>query len=188
MTTHHMSGTPTYTTWRKMRERCRNPKSAQWKWYGARGISVCARWESFENFLADMGERPAGHTLDRYPNRDGNYEPGNCRWANHAEQILGQERTIHVVIEGRRMSLSAACRRLGLPFARVYNRMRKKGMEFAEAIARGHLREKKTDETLRQYAALRKAGKTHKQIAAVFNMSHESLEKWSADARHRGWL
>ena len=77
--------TRTYKTWKDMRQRCRNPNSDQWEWYGGRGISVCERWDSFVNFLADMGDRPEGMTLDRI-NPDGNYEPSNCRWATAKEQ------------------------------------------------------------------------------------------------------
>ena len=77
---------PTYHSWQAMRQRCTNPNTVAWKYYGARGIRVCERWQTFVNFLADMGERPAGKTLDRI-DCDGNYEPGNCRWATQAEQI-----------------------------------------------------------------------------------------------------
>lgn len=76
---------PTYRTWADMVKRCTNPRSWAWKYYGGRGITVCARWLDFANFLADMGERPAGLTLDRI-NNDGNYEPGNGRWATRLEQ------------------------------------------------------------------------------------------------------
>jgi hypothetical protein len=69
-----------------MLSRCTNPKSDAYEYYGATGITVCERWESFGNFLADMGERPLGKTLDRWPDRYGNYEPGNCRWATPKEQ------------------------------------------------------------------------------------------------------
>lgn len=89
-TTHGMSESKTYNTWRGMIDRCSSPSHEAYKHYGGRGIIVCERWLTFENFLADMGERPAGLSIDRYPNNDGNYEPGNCRWATPKEQRANQ--------------------------------------------------------------------------------------------------
>lgn len=81
----------TYVSWRAMIERCRNPGAVNFKYYGGRGVSVCPRWQSFEAFAADMGERPPHHSLDRIdPN--GNYEPANCRWASLEEQARNKRR------------------------------------------------------------------------------------------------
>lgn len=79
--------TPEYQSWRGMRERCVNPNHASYSRYGGRGVSVCSRWmHSFDAFLQDMGKRPKGTSLDRI-NSDGNYEPGNCRWADAKTQV-----------------------------------------------------------------------------------------------------
>jgi len=79
-----------------MIDRCFNPDNAWYHRYGGRGITVCARWlgpQGFNNFLADMGERPAGKSIDRFPDNDGNYDPGNCRWATAQEQTINRKTT-----------------------------------------------------------------------------------------------
>ena len=86
------NGTPEYMSWRSMRMRCTKPTAKGYKYWGGRGITVCGRWlNSFENFYSDMGPRPAGTSLDRIDN-NGNYEPGNCRWATGPEQRANQRR------------------------------------------------------------------------------------------------
>ena len=75
-----------------MIQRATNPAAPSFKYVGGRGLTVCERWRTFANFLADMGEKPAGLSIDRIDN-DGNYEPGNCRWATPAEQVANRRNT-----------------------------------------------------------------------------------------------
>ena len=91
-TKHGLHGTPEYRSWQAMQSRCTNPKMHNFMRYGGRGITVCDRWcgeQGFATFLADMGERPEGTTIDRV-DVNGNYEPGNCRWATPKEQRANQ--------------------------------------------------------------------------------------------------
>ena len=76
---------PTYKTWVGMKQRCTNPKYTDYEYYGGRGITVCSSWLTFENFLADMGSRPVGKTLDRIDNNKG-YSVANCHWVDNIEQ------------------------------------------------------------------------------------------------------
>jgi hypothetical protein len=88
--------TPTWKSWKSMRERCNCKTGRSWIYYGSKGTTVCKEWNKYENFLRDMGERPVGTSIDRI-NTFGNYEPGNCRWATSIQQANNQRR--HYALE-----------------------------------------------------------------------------------------
>jgi hypothetical protein len=87
----HFPAGSAYNSWYNMKTRCNNPNHDSYPNYGGRGITYCKRWESYKNFLEDMGPRPPGTTIDRI-DPDGNYEPGNCRWSTPKEQIFNRRR------------------------------------------------------------------------------------------------
>jgi hypothetical protein len=121
---HGGADTPEHRVWRKMRERCSRPEATGFHNYGGRGIRVCERWQSFENFFADMGARPSpGHTIERI-DVDGPYAPDNCRWATNAEQQLNRRNTIRLTYRGETRPLAEWARRFGLSISMVGWRVR----------------------------------------------------------------
>lgn len=124
--THGMRRTPTYKSWSCMRARCNNPKNADYKNYGARGITCHQSWDSFESFFSDMGEKPDGTTLERM-NNDGNYEPGNCRWATKREQALNRRTSRFVTAHGRTMTLKEWADVTGLTYILLYKKFSRRG-------------------------------------------------------------
>lgn len=140
---------PTYQSWRAMRGRCHDPRNNAFRFYGGRGITICSRWDDFSAFLADMGPRPLGASLDRI-DFDGNYTPENCRWADVRTQARNsrhfrladeQVAAIHrlIAIGGSHADIAQAC---GVSVGHIGN------------IARGHARKDvalaSTDATMKE--------------------------------------
>lgn len=124
----------TYHSWTNMRERCLNPNHHRYKRYGGRGILICERWNDFNMFLADMGERPTiKHSIERNDS-DGNYEPTNCRWATNKEQSRNTTRTIYAEYQGKRWKLIELCESLGIPYSNVLGRYRALGWPIEKAL------------------------------------------------------
>ncbi len=145
--THGLSKTREYSIWAKMLLRCYRPENDNYRWYGAIGHYVCERWrDSFENFLADMGEAPSTkHTLDRI-DTTGSYtcghcdecnergQPENCRWATKAVQVRNCKNNINITHDGRTMILKDWARELGINYHVLYNRMHRDGKSFEDSI------------------------------------------------------
>src|SRR5574343_242318 len=122
-TTHGMTHSKTYNTWAGMLTRCYNKNQDSYKDYGGRGITVCDRWRnSFTEFLADMGERPKGCSIERVDNDKG-YSPENCIWADYSTQAKNTRRTRHITFGGKTMSVLDWSNEIGIHYERLRDRL-----------------------------------------------------------------
>jgi hypothetical protein len=119
---HGMSSTPVYKVWAAMRTRCGDERSQARPYYGARGITVDPRWESFEAFYADMGDPPRGHSLERRDN-DLGYSPENCYWATHTEQMRNNRRSHYLTYQGETLTMAEWAERLGMRYGTLNSRI-----------------------------------------------------------------
>lgn len=117
-----------HDVWTGMHQRCTNPKHISFQWYGAKGISVCDRWESFDAFIADMGPRPSGFSLDRIDSTKP-YEPSNCRWASAQTQNSNKGDTVLIERDGVVKSMSTWGKELGISPQTLHYRIRKLGID-----------------------------------------------------------
>jgi hypothetical protein len=111
----------TYMCWAGLRSRCNNPNDPDFKNYGGRGIKCCERWNNFEMFLEDMGEKPEGFSIDRI-NVDGNYEPDNCRWATSSQQGNNRRNNITITYNNETHTLAEWAKRLGFAYELLLTR------------------------------------------------------------------
>jgi hypothetical protein len=133
--------TAEYRAWRHMMSRCRNKNEPAFIWYGKRGIQVSDRWNDFSIFLQDMGKRPSTkHSIDRI-DCNGNYEPGNCRWATMKEQQRNRRNNRILTVDRITASLVEHCERLGVRYATVHARL-KAGMSEEVALQVGRIKRK----------------------------------------------
>lgn len=120
----HGPRSPEYQVWNGLRERCNNPKCKDYPRYGGRGIAVCDRWDQFSNFLADVGPRPSPkHTIDRIDN-EGDYEPGNVRWATVVEQANNRRSNVRLLFNGEEFTITQWARKIGLGTSTLHERLK----------------------------------------------------------------
>lgn len=137
--THGKSNTPEYVVWRGMLERCNNPDAPSYQRYGGSGVRVDPRWLSFENFLADMGARPAGTSLERV--NGGDYGPGRCTWATAVQQARNTKTNHRVWFRRKMRTLAEVAELTGVPYKTLWARVSSLGWTLTRAITapiRGH--------------------------------------------------
>jgi hypothetical protein len=126
---HGKSKSKVHRIWRGMLSRCNNPNEPMYPYYGGRGIKICDRWKTFINFYEDMGDPPPYHSIDRFPNNNGNYEPGNCRWATTKEQARNKRNNHILVKDGIALSLVEWSEKLDIKEKTLHERIRRKWPE-----------------------------------------------------------
>lgn len=134
----------TYRSWKSMKQRCNDNKDSSFSSYGGRGITVCGRWNSFENFLIDMGERPENTTLDRI-NNNGNYNKENCRWATPLQQSTNRKNNINLTYKNETKTLSEWCKEYNVLYNIAHYRLLN-GMKFEDIFINNEKRDINNEE------------------------------------------
>lgn len=178
--THGLKNSSEYRAWINMKNRCLNPSDKRYADWGGRGIKVCDRWlHSFENFLNDMGKKTSRlHSLDRYPDINGNYEPGNCRWATMSQQNRGKRNNVWIEYNGIKKILSDWAKEFNITISTLSEQLETK--PFDEVVL--FYANKKTGPLLinAQIADINKRvalGEKQNKLAIKFNVSHSTVNQ-----------
>jgi len=167
--------TPTYITWMAMIQRCTNPKHKSYHRYGGRGVQICERWRnSFEAFKEDMGERSSEQSIERIDN-NGNYEPGNCRWATNQEQNLNREDTVKITIGSVTKTIPEWAEVKGLSPNALYLRIRN-GWDPVTAIITPPRKQLDDKEVLELVRMSKETDKTQDELAGIFDISMATVQ------------
>lgn len=134
--THGKTDSKEYYAWKNMLNRCNRPMTRGYKHYGGRGIKVCERWNDFNKFIKDMGDKPSNkHSIER-KDTNGNYEPSNCLWADIKAQSRNKRTTRMVYYKGDNLPLITVCEREGVPYKRVWHRYMKQGLTLEQSLSK----------------------------------------------------
>ena len=173
---HGLTGTRIYLIWQAMLNRCRNSNVAGYGYYGGRGVKVCDRWLTFENFLADMGDVSVGRTIERI-NNDGDYEPRNVRWATYRDQSRNKSNNRLLSFKGQTKILADWANDLGItPGALIY-RLDYKGWSIEEALTTPKPERPNAKLNMRQARAIRALypSQSMDKIAAKYGVSKKTI-------------
>jgi hypothetical protein len=159
-------------TYYNMLARCYKPENHNYHLYGGRGIKVCKRWrESIHNFFEDMGPRPSKlYSLDRFPKRDGNYEPGNCRWATTREQANNRRGRICVLYQGKMCFVIDLAKETGVEYTVLWRRLKQMSVE--DAIASYTPKTLFTKEDILYIRKSKKEGMSHAELAKIYTAKY----------------
>jgi hypothetical protein len=169
---------PLYWLFNSMKKRCRTPTHVAYASYGGRGIKVCDRWlepngSGFRNFVADMGERPAGTTLDRI-NNDGNYEPSNCRWATRKEQYSNRRTNVRLSLNGETKTITEWAKQLGHRHSGIIQKRLESGVPLEIALTEKRLAREIPRSTI-DAAAKKRKSMTHCKYGHEFTPENTYL-------------
>lgn len=137
--THGMTNSPEHQSWRGMWERCMNEKNSHYLSYGGAGVGVWTLWRDFSVFFNDMGPRPEGTSLDRFPDTGGHYEPSNCRWATSAEQSRNTSRTVNITWNGETLCRKDWAERMGITTVALKFRLKNWTLDRAMSSVRSNV-------------------------------------------------
>lgn len=175
---HGMYGTREFKAWTEAKQRCHNPKNEKFKWYGARGISVCAEWmDDFAAFYAHIGPCPDDCELDRKDN-DLGYQPGNVRWATRSQQVMNRRNTVRLRIDGEEITLLEYAQREGIAYGTAWARMKKHphmivGLPAMSRAGENNPFHKLTDA---QVAEIRGSSEPTKTLSARYGVSYSLIQ------------
>lgn len=162
---------PEYAAWRSMKSRCCDPRSKSYYQYGGRGITICEQWrKSYKQFLADVGRRPSPlHSLDRYPDNNGNYEPGNVRWATPEEQMRNTRWNRYLTINGETRCVSEWSVISGVAVHTIYSRLNKKWTPKDAVFIKPNGRNSTKEARRQKVLELSRRGLTHREIGKLID-------------------
>jgi hypothetical protein len=171
---HGLSTSEIYRVWAQIVNRCRNPTVKSYKYYGARGITICDRWLKFDNFFEDMGHAPPGCSIERIDN-DGPYSPRNCRWATRQEQAQNKSNSRLLTHGGRTQTMAEWARELGVNPSAILYRLKKWPIEQALTVAKPERPNAKLN--MRQARAIRASypDLSMEKIAAKYSVSKKTI-------------